>query len=77
MFERPRAGERAVLVRLGLGGAVKPEDLEEFEQLARSAGAQPVATITGRRERPDSRYFVGSGKAEEIAARRARAARPR
>ena len=67
MFERPRAGERAVLVRLGLGNAVKPEDLEEFARLARSAGAQPVATITGRRQRPDSRYFVGSGKAEEIA----------
>jgi GTP-binding protein HflX len=67
MIERPRATERAVLVRLGLGSAVKPEDLEEFEQLARSARAVPVATITGRRERPDSRYFVGSGKAEEIA----------
>jgi GTP-binding protein HflX len=67
MFERPRAGERAVLVRLGLGDAVRAEDLDEFARLARSAGAQPVATITGRRERPDSRYFVGSGKAEEIA----------
>ncbi|HEY1726575.1 MAG TPA: ribosome rescue GTPase HflX [Steroidobacteraceae bacterium] len=68
MFERPRAPERAVLVRLGLGAPVKHEDLEEFEQLARSAGAQPVATVTGRRQRPDSRYFVGSGKAEQIAA---------
>ena len=68
MFERPRAGERAVLVRLGLGGPVKREDLEEFEQLARSAGAVPVATVTGRRSRPDPRYFVGSGKAAEIAA---------
>jgi GTP-binding protein HflX len=67
MFERPRAGERAVLVRLGLKTQVKPEDLEEFQQLARSAGTQPVAVVTGRRERPDSRYFVGSGKAEEIA----------
>jgi len=67
MFERPRAGERVVLVRLGIGVAVEPEDLEEFEQLARSAGATPVATITGRRERPDPRYFVGSGKAAEIA----------
>jgi GTPase len=67
MFERPRAGERAVLVRLGLGDPVTPEDLDEFSRLARSAGALPVATITGRRERPDSRYFVGSGKAEEIA----------
>ena len=66
MFERPRSGERAVLVRLGLGEPLRPEDLEEFQQLARSAGATPVATVTGRRERPDPRYFVGSGKAEEI-----------
>jgi GTP-binding protein HflX len=66
MFERPRSGERAVLVRVGLGGPVDPEDLNEFTQLAISAGAVPVATITGRRERPDPRYFVGSGKADQI-----------
>jgi GTP-binding protein HflX len=68
MFERPRSGERALLVRIGLGAQVDPEDLEEFKQLAVSAGAEPVATVTGRRERPDSRYFVGSGKAEELKA---------
>ena len=66
MFERPRSGERAVLVRVGLGEAVRAEDIEEFEQLARSAGATPVATVTGRRERPEAKYFVGSGKAAEI-----------
>jgi GTPase len=66
MFERPRSGERAVLVRLGLGAPLDPEDMSEFQQLATSAGAVPVATITGRRERPDPRYFVGSGKADEI-----------
>lgn len=68
MFERPRTGERAVLVRLGLGAPVDPEDLQEFTQLAVSAGAVPVATVTGRRDRPDSRYFLGSGKAEELKA---------
>jgi GTPase len=68
MFTRPRSGERAVLVRLGLGSQVDPEDLEEFTQLALSAGAQPVATVTGRRERPDPRFFMGSGKAEELRA---------
>ena len=31
MFERPRSGERAVLVRLGFGAAVDPEDLRELE----------------------------------------------
>jgi GTP-binding protein HflX len=66
MFERPRSGERAVLVRIGLGGPVDAEDLSEFSQLALSAGASPVATVTGRRERPDPRFFVGSGKADEI-----------
>lgn len=68
MFERPRSGERAVLVRLGLGAQVEPEDLQEFTQLAESAGARPVATVTGRRERPDPRYFMGSGKADEVRA---------
>ncbi|HLK71818.1 MAG TPA: ribosome rescue GTPase HflX [Steroidobacteraceae bacterium] len=68
MFARPRAGERAVLVRLGLGASVRAEDLEEFQALARSAGFEPVTILTGRRARPDSRYFVGSGKAQEIAA---------
>ena len=53
-------------MRLGLGAQVEPEDLLEFTQLAQSAGAQPVATVTGRRERPDPRYFVGSGKADEL-----------
>jgi GTP-binding protein HflX len=68
MFERPRAGERAVLVRLGIGAPADPEDILEFSALARSAGAIPVASIGGRRDRPDPRFFVGSGKAEEIKA---------
>jgi GTP-binding protein HflX len=66
VFERPRTGERAVLVRLGLGAPVDPEDLQEFKQLAVSAGALPVASLTGRRDRPDPRYFLGSGKAAEL-----------
>jgi GTP-binding protein HflX len=53
-------------VRLGLGAQVDPEDLQEFKQLALSAGAQPVATVTGRRDSPDPRFFMGSGKADEV-----------
>jgi GTP-binding protein HflX len=68
VFERPRAGERAVLVRLGIGAPADPEDIQEFEALTRSAGAVPVVSIGGRRDRPDSRFFVGSGKADEIRA---------
>ena len=66
MFERPRSGENAVLVRIGIGEPASEQDLSEFTALAVSAGAQPVATVNGFRRRPDSRLFVGSGKAEEI-----------
>lgn len=66
MFERPRGGEKALLVRLGLGAPVEQEDLDEFAQLAESAGVQVAATVTGRRDRPDPKYFLGSGKAEEV-----------
>jgi GTP-binding protein HflX len=66
VFERPERGERAILVRIGLGHPPDAEELGEFEALARSAGAIPVATITGSRKNPEPRYFVGSGKAEEV-----------
>ena len=68
MFDRPRSGERALLVRIGLGSPVAAAELAEFAALASSAGAEPVGTITGARVRPDPRYFVGSGKAEELKA---------
>ncbi len=55
-----------MLVRVGLGGPVEQEDLDEFSQLAVSAGVQPVATITGRRDRPEPKFFIGSGKADEV-----------
>ena len=66
MFERPRSGERALLVRIGLGHAPEQDELNEFEALARSAGAEVLGIITGTRRAPDPRLFVGSGKAEEI-----------
>jgi GTP-binding protein HflX len=66
LFERAERGERAILVRIGLGAPADADELGEFAALARSAGAIPVATITGSRKVPDPRYFIGSGKAEEI-----------
>jgi GTP-binding protein HflX len=66
MFERPQIGERAILVHVDFPGTHNPEDLLEFADLARSAGAHPVATVTTSRTAPDARYFVGAGKAEEI-----------
>ena len=66
LFERPRGGERALLVGVGIGQPVDPFDTAEFEALAASAGALPVALVTASRPRPDPKYFVGLGKAEEI-----------
>ncbi len=66
MFDRPDRGERAILVRIGLGQAPDPDELAEFDALARSAGAIPVETVIGSRRIPEPRYFVGSGKAGEI-----------
>jgi GTPase len=66
MFDRPQGGERAVLVHLNLANTSVREDSEEFRELARSAGVEPVAWVTGSRQSPDIKYFVGSGKAEEI-----------
>lgn len=68
MFERPAAGENAVLVQLDLGAGDFAERLEEFRLLATSAGAQPVAIISGKRGRPDPATFAGKGKVEKIAA---------
>jgi len=66
MFERPSSGERAILVHVNFPGESEPEDLLEFTDLARSAGAEPVATVTASRNAPDSKYYVGSGKADTI-----------
>ena len=43
------------------------ESLEELGQLALTAGAQVVATITQRLERPTAPYYIGKGKVEELA----------
>lgn len=66
LFERPDAGERAVLVHLDLYKETEREDPREFEELVLSAGGEPVAYISGQRTTPSPRYFVGSGKLEEI-----------
>lgn len=66
MFERPRSGDRALLVRLGVGSPAAEEELSEFRSLVHSAGAEDLALIGGTRRTPDARLFVGSGKAEEI-----------
>lgn len=67
-FDRPDSGEKTVLVHLVIDSEEERDDPTEFEELARSAGASPVAYIGGTRRQPAPNHFVGSGKLEEIAA---------
>ena len=66
MIDRPEGGERAVLVHINFPADSMQEDLTEFKDLALSAGAHIVDTVTGTRKIPDPKYFVGTGKAQEI-----------
>ncbi|MDE2149602.1 MAG: GTPase HflX [Gammaproteobacteria bacterium] len=58
----------AILVHLQFPGADYASDGAEFEELARSAGADVAGVVGGRRERPDASLFAGSGKVDEVAA---------
>ncbi|MCA1925567.1 MAG: GTPase HflX [Thiobacillus sp.] len=69
MFERHQGGERVVLVAVDFGSPDFPEGLAELRLLASGAGLEVLDEITGKRARPDAALFVGSGKADEIAAR--------
>ena len=65
-FERPDFGERAVLVHIKLNSESEPEDPREFEELVISAGGDPVEFLTGSRTSPHAKFFVGTGKLDEI-----------
>jgi GTP-binding protein HflX len=58
--------QAAVLVSLDLGGVAPEDAAEELLRLAESAGIRRHAEVRGRRQRPDPKFFVGSGKVEEI-----------
>lgn len=67
MFDRPAGSDDAVLVSIDFGDAGYQESLDELKQLAISAGINIRGILEGKRDKPDAKYFVGSGKAEELA----------
>ncbi len=67
MFDRYQAGEQAILVHLDFPDENAREDLQEFEMLVSSAGINALTVLTGKRNTPHTKFFVGSGKAQEIA----------
>ncbi|MEH6463514.1 MAG: ribosome rescue GTPase HflX [Shewanella psychromarinicola] len=68
MFDRYEAGETAVLVHIDFSDEERREDLIELQLLVESAGARSIGVITGSRRSPDRKFFIGTGKAEELAA---------
>lgn len=66
MFDRHSGGENAVLVHIELPDSHNKEDKDEFVDLVVSAGLSIKAMVGGSRKRPDARYFIGTGKADEI-----------
>jgi len=67
LFDRYQAGEQAVLVHLDFPDETTREDLTEFKMLVSSAGVNELTVVSGKRSTPHPKFFVGSGKAEEIA----------
>ena len=68
MFERHSGGERVILVALDFGDPDYDESVAELRLLAQGAGLEILGEVQGKRNRPDAALFVGSGKADEIAA---------
>ena len=64
-----RHPERALLIGLEKEGVSKwdlRDSMEELRELASSAGAQVVDTVTQKLPRPTAPFYIGKGKAEEI-----------
>ncbi|MBE0314916.1 ribosome rescue GTPase HflX [Xanthomonas citri] len=68
MFDRSRKGEHALLIQTHSGGPAEDDVLEEFADLAKSAGATVAATLTARIDKPSPSTLIGSGKLEEVKA---------
>ncbi|MFW5451047.1 MAG: ribosome rescue GTPase HflX [Methylophagaceae bacterium] len=75
MFDRPDSNaafddssskESVVLVHLNFNVADFAESEQEFIELVGSTGAKIASIVHGKRHRPDSKFFAGSGKVEEI-----------
>ena len=66
LFDRPEAGRRTLLLQIELRQKANP-DAQELAELARSAQLVVASVVTVKREAPHPRWFIGSGKVEELA----------
>src|SRR3954454_13377319 len=66
MIPRSPEPEREFVLAVLAQGADADEELAEVEELARTAGVDPVARVVQHRQRPAQRTYVGKGKLEEV-----------
>ena len=66
MFERPNEGKSACVISINFGDNDFEESVEEIKELVLSADMKIVSTVNIKRSAPDPKYFLGSGKAEEV-----------
>ena len=71
MFDRPKIGERCALVHIDFKSIKQQElyhttDLEEFKSLVSSTDAEVLSILTGSAQTPNPKYFIGTGKIEEL-----------
>ena len=59
--------EQAILVHVNFSQQHTSEDLAELKLLVSSAGVNSIEVVSTNRSAPDPKFFVGSGKAQEIA----------
>ncbi|WP_249962417.1 ribosome rescue GTPase HflX [Histophilus somni] len=59
--------DKAIVVHVFFSQNKNLEDLQEFQLLVKSANVDILSIITTSRSTPQAKYFVGQGKAEEIA----------
>lgn len=69
MFDRPEGNHRAFLVSYRNSNQSQDHNLDELAELARSAGLTTAGYLKVTRRTPHSRFFVGTGKVEEIGSR--------
>ena len=67
LFENEIKPQRTLLICVDTGDYDAESSLEELWELAESAGAEPVATMTQKKDKPETATYVGSGRLEEIA----------
>ena len=65
LFDRPEAGRRTLLLQVELRQRANP-DAQELAELARSAELAVATVATAKRDAPHPRWFIGSGKVDEL-----------